>query len=199
VTIFNDDAYCSSHKIIHQHRNIARPFFARDRISDFDMFERHCAHTLSRLNSSNSPSEAFEAQDLYSRFSIDTASEFLFGKNLDTLSGSLPIPGETTTGSVAADDWGSFTQAFEAAKENITRRGRLGTIWPLFELFKDKNEENCNVIRQWVDPLVERALDSKTKLDRAGISTPIDDKNFLQHLVDSIDGNFIPWHFIFSS
>ena len=34
-----------------------------------------------------------ENLDLYTRFTLDTASEFLFDKNLDTLSASLPIPG----------------------------------------------------------------------------------------------------------
>ncbi|KAF4622458.1 hypothetical protein D9613_009471 [Agrocybe pediades] len=169
-------------------RNIARPFFTRDRFSDFDMFERHCTHTLSRLNTAEGSECVFEAQDLYSRFSIDTASEFLFGKNLDTLSGSLPVPGESSTASATnSDHWGSFTQAFDAAKENITLRGRLGAIWPLFELFKDRNEQNCDVIRQWVDPLVQHALDCKGKMAQAGVSTPIDEKNFLQHLADSID------------
>ncbi|KAH9475034.1 Cytochrome P450 monooxygenase 75 [Psilocybe cubensis] len=143
------------------HRNMTRPFFSRERFSDFELFERHCARTISILSSLEASGTACDAQDLYGRFSLDAASEFLMGKNLDTLSASLPVAGKTAMGpkgSATEDHWGSFTRAFEMAQLNITHRGRLGAIWPLFELFKDKNEEHCKVIRAWMDPLTACAL-----------------------------------------
>ena len=91
-------------------------------------------------------------------------------------------------GSATEDTWGSFMSAFESAQQNITNRGRLGPmIWPLFELFKDKNEEHSKVIRQWLDPLVQQALADKRKLEEM-VSSPIADKCFLQHLADSTNG-----------
>jgi hypothetical protein len=170
---------------------MARPFFARERISDFEIFERHCAQTLSILSTLADSNTACDAQDLYGRFSLDAASEFLFGRNLETLSASLPVPGETEMGpkgSATGDTWGSFAQAFEMAQLNITNRGRLGPIWRLFELFKDNNEEHCTVVKQWLGPLVERALETKRNMESAGISSPIAEKNFLQNLTDSTDG-----------
>jgi hypothetical protein len=137
---------------------------------------------------------ACDVQDLYGRFTLDAASEFLFGKNMETLSGSLPIPGETAMGpkgSAAEDTWGSFAQAFDMAQVNITNRGRIGSMWPLFELFKDKNEEHCTVVKQWLDPIVERVLENKRIMTDAGISSSIAEKNFLQHLTDSTDGQFL--------
>jgi len=137
---------------------------------------------------------AFDAQDLYGRFTLDAASEFLFGKNMETLSGSLPVPGETEMGpkgSATKDDWGSFAQAFDMAQVNITNRGRIGSMWPLFELFKDKNEEHCTVVKRWLDPLVRQVLENKRIMGEAGISSSIADKNFLQHLTDSTDGQFL--------
>ncbi|KAF8900848.1 cytochrome P450 [Gymnopilus junonius] len=68
-----------------EHRSIARPFFARERISDFDVFERYSARTLGIVSSLEARNTACDVQDLYGRFTLDTASEFLFGKNLDTL------------------------------------------------------------------------------------------------------------------
>ena len=91
-------------------------------------------------------------------------------------------------GSATGDTWGSFMSAFESAQLNITKRGRLGPIWPLFELFKDKNEEHSNVIKQWLDPLVQRALAEKRRSEEMEVSSPIAEKNFLQHLADSTDG-----------
>ncbi|KAJ3512593.1 hypothetical protein NLJ89_g3431 [Agrocybe chaxingu] len=172
------------------HRNTARPFFARERISDFDIFERHTARTLSILSSLEASNTPCEAQDLYSRFTLDASSEFLFDKNLDTLSAALPSPSKAAMGpkgSATEDGWGSFTKAFETAQQNITNRARIGSMWPLFELFEDKNEGHCRVIQQFLDPLVRQALADKSRMEKAGISSPLADKSFLQHLVDSAD------------
>jgi hypothetical protein len=131
---------------------------------------------------------------LYSRFALDAASEFLFGHNLDTLSASLPIPGKTAMGpkgSATEDLWGSFATAFEMAQQIITSRARIGYLWPLFELFKDKTEPHVKIIKDWLDPLVKRALDDKLRAEEAGIASPIADKTFLQHLADSTEGERI--------
>ncbi|KIM44015.1 hypothetical protein M413DRAFT_67983 [Hebeloma cylindrosporum] len=172
------------------HRNMARPFFAKERFSDFEIIEKHCAHTLSILSSLAASNTACDAQDLYGRFTLDAASEFLFGKNMETLSASLPVPGETAMGpkgSATGDPWGSFAQAFDMAQVNITTRGRIGTMWLLLELFKDRNEEHCTVVKRWLDPLVEQVLENKRIMEEAGISSSIAEKNFLQHLTDSTD------------
>ena len=95
-------------------------------------------------------------------------------------------------GSATKDTWGSFTRAFELAQQNITDRARLGSIWPLFELFKDKNEEHSKVIRQWLDPLVQHALEDKRRLEKMGVVSPIADKSFMQHLADSTNGKSFP-------
>ena len=183
------------HKLIIsiQHRGIARPFFSRERFADFEIFERNWTRTLAILSSLESSNTPCEAQDLYNRFSLDAASEFLFGKTLDTLSASLPVPGTPMgpKGSATEDTWGSFISAFESAQQNITNRGRLGPIWPLFELFKDKNEEHSNVIRQWLSPLVQQALADKRTLEEMEVSSPMADKCFLQHLADSTNGKIL--------
>lgn len=128
-------------------------------------------------------------QDLFSRFTLDAASEFLFGHNLGTLSGSLPIAGKTAMGpkgSATHDSWGSFAQAFEMAQQIVTTRARLGYFWPLFELFQDKTSPHTAAIRRWLDPLVKEALEQKKV--RSGASTsPLGEKNFMQHLADSTE------------
>lgn len=173
------------------HRAVARPFFARERISDFDIFEKFTSQTLLILSNLSSSNQACEAQDLYARFSIDAASEFLFGKNLETLSASLPVPGVARMGpkgSATEDTWGSFVEAFEISQQEVTRRGRIGYFWPLFELFHDRNKFHAKRIREWLDPLVEMALHEKSQLKSHGIiSSPVEERTFIQHLADSTD------------
>ncbi|KXN82490.1 Cytochrome P450 52E2, partial [Leucoagaricus sp. SymC.cos] len=188
--IFNrdDDAW-------KMHRTTARPFFARERYTDFEIFEHYSSKTLSHLNHISSLNEACEAQDLYSRFALDAASEFLFGENLDTLSASLPKPYKTPMGpkgSATQDTWGAFANAFDEAQMNITKRARIGYLWPLAELFGDRNRQHAEVIREWLDPLVKKALEEKGRFDNGdSIESPVGDKTFLQHLADSTENPVI--------
>ncbi|KAJ7573004.1 cytochrome P450, partial [Mycena floridula] len=181
--IFNRDD-----EVWKSHRATARPFFARERISDFNALEKHWERTLAVISSSQLAHKACEAQDLHSRFTLDAASEFLFGRNLDTLSATLPQPGRIgPKGSATEDSWGSFVQAFEMAQQVATRRSRIGYFFPLFELTGDANEGHSTTIRTWIDPLVQRALQDNRDVKKAGITQTIGDLNFLQHLADSTD------------
>ncbi|KAF9259726.1 cytochrome P450 monooxygenase CYP63 [Marasmius fiardii PR-910] len=194
------------------HRSNTRPFFARERISDFECFEKYTSRTLGIISGSNfshpcapnplnssvehSESAPIDAQDLYSRFTIDAASDSFFGKNLDTLSCPLPSSGSSTLsprGSLSSStkdqdgnsNWDSFTSAFEACQQVVTSRGRLGYFWPVLELFKDKNKENVDVVHGFLEPLVKEALDEKEK--SRGVVSPVGEKTFLQHLCESTD------------
>lgn len=133
-----------------------------------------------------------DLQDLYARFTIDAASEFLFGKNLDTLSGQLPTPGSASRGergSSTDDAWGTFAKAFEAVQQIITTRAQTGLIWPVFELLDDKTSPHVDVIRQWIDPLVHQTVEHKAASKQAIINQNLEEKTFLQHLADSTDGS----------
>ncbi|KAJ7487238.1 cytochrome P450 monooxygenase CYP63 [Mycena galericulata] len=176
------------------HRNVARPFFARERISDFEIFETYTRRTLNLVSSLSAAGLPCEAQDMFSRLTLDAASEFLFGTDLNTLGASLPVAGQTQMGpkgSATDDSWGAFAKAFEMAQQIITDRGRMGYLWPLFELFKDKNEDNATIIQAWLDPLVRQAVEDKQKAQKAGIESPVADKTFLQHLADSTDDSIL--------
>lgn len=132
--------------------------------------------------------EPCDVQDLFARFTIDAASDFLFGQNLDTLSKRLPTPSsgsQNDRGSATDDSWGTFTQAFEAAQRIITMRARTGSIWPVFELFEDKTAPHVEIIKQWLDPLVKQTLGQKAAAQK---TDTIEEKTFLQHLADSTEG-----------
>ncbi|KAH8927277.1 hypothetical protein BT69DRAFT_844956 [Atractiella rhizophila] len=90
VGIFNSDGAQWKH-----HRTLTRPFFSKEEISNCDVFDKHSQgilSTISRLSlsplstSSSIPPQpqlhrttAFDFQDLASRFTLDSATEFLFG------------------------------------------------------------------------------------------------------------------------
>ncbi|OAX37739.1 cytochrome P450 monooxygenase CYP63 [Rhizopogon vinicolor AM-OR11-026] len=172
------------------HRSLARPFFTRNRISDFALFEKYASHTIDVLSRMALHDEPCDVQDLFARFTIDAASDFLFGENLDTLSKRLPAPSsgsQSDRGSATDDSWGTFAQAFEAAQRIITMRARTGSIWPVFELFEDKTAPHVEIIKRWLDPLVKKTLEHKAAAQKVGRWSTMEDKTFLEHLADSTE------------
>jgi Cytochrome P450 len=118
-----------------------------------------------------------DAQDLYSRFTMDAASEFLFGKNLDTLT-------------YGREDVDSFAKAFEDIQQVIVNRGAMGRIWPLFDIFYDKALPYADAIRRWLDPIMQQVLEHKKNTKRTGRGSDVNQSSFLEYLADSSDGKF---------
>ncbi|KAK6000676.1 hypothetical protein QM012_003401 [Aureobasidium pullulans] len=63
-------------------RGILRPTFAKDRITDLDLFETHFQKLLQLIPEDGS---TFDLGALFQRYSFDVSSEFLFGESLDSL------------------------------------------------------------------------------------------------------------------
>lgn len=170
-----------------KHRALARPFFARDRTSDFDLFEKYAGATLGILGGLAGRGAAVDVQDLYARFTLDAAAEFLFGERLDTLHGALPVAGQAKLGSKGAatdDAFGAFVRAFEASQDIITTRQVRGYFWPVRELFQDKVAPHAAVIGAFLEPIVQRTLDRKAKMRAAGVSPTTEHDTFLDYLAD---------------
>ena len=153
---------------------IARPFFATDRVSDLDLFERNTQKVINIMLNAD-PKDSLNLEDLFARFTVDTASEFLFGENLDTLS-------------YRNDGFNSFTRAFVDIQALILRRNMLGNFWPVLEFFKDKSQGHKKVIRAWVDPLVARAVQIQKELKEKGQTANPDDCTFLEYLATTTQG-----------
>lgn len=171
---------------------MARPFFARDRIADFELFERYTESTLNIISSRISSHSAVDVQDLYARFTLDTASESLFGQRLDTLHGALPQPGQSSSLSgkscTPMDEFGSFAQAFEVSQEIIVERTRRGYFWPAFQLFKDDVEPHAKVIDTFLEPMITRVLENKQQMRKAGMTSTVEHSTFLEYLADNTEG-----------
>lgn len=70
---------------------MTRPFFSRERISDFETFGRHADEAISKLKARfNEPGyPAADFQDVVSRFTLDSATEFV--SNSPPLINTIPI------------------------------------------------------------------------------------------------------------
>ncbi|KAJ6513501.1 cytochrome P450 monooxygenase pc-1 [Mycena vulgaris] len=148
------------------HRSMTRPFFARDRISHFDIFDRHAAEVISLLKGRVNAGYAVDFQDLIGRFTMDSASEFLFNSCVDSLKANLPYPHNVSfpppqSNSPDAQAALKFTDAFSEVMVQISKREVLGRIWPLFELFGDKTAGPMKAIGEYLDPVIANAMEKK--------------------------------------
>jgi cytochrome P450 len=161
--------------ILLQHRMITRPFFANDRTSDLELFDKYISKALNHI-SNLKPNQPIDFEDLSARFTIDAASEFLFGQTLDTLS-------------YRVDGFDSFIDAVAKIQQVTIERTFRGGFWPLFELFGDKAKKYGDIIKEWIAPLVERALEHKREMSKNGQQIRTDRCTFLEYLTHNFDGN----------
>lgn len=104
-------------------------------------------------------------QDLVSRFTIDAATDFLFGSDVQSLSAPLPYPHQTA-GATHPNDL--FSTAFLQAQIHLGRRSRYGMAWPLFEMFNKTHKTNMRVIKSFIEPIVNSAIDRAAQNDSSG-------------------------------
>ncbi|CAE6440562.1 unnamed protein product [Rhizoctonia solani] len=102
---------------------------------------------------------AVDFQDLVARFTLDSGTEFLFGRDVCSLDASLPYPHGKTK-----DNSASFAAAFGRAQESLTHRIALGHLWSWTELFWNRTEQDMDVIDAYVTPLLKKKLEHKRAL-----------------------------------
>ncbi|KAG8730102.1 hypothetical protein FRC11_007420, partial [Ceratobasidium sp. 423] len=153
VGVFNSDG-----DMWRLHRSMSRPYFHRERVTHIDLFAQHSdvaiKRLLTRLSEPGSP--AVDFQDLVGRFTLDSATEFLFGSSTHSLDAPLPRPSQPP-----ADESATFAAAFGRAQELLMRRFVLGGFWPWFELFKDTTEGSMKVINAFTNPILQAKLKEK--------------------------------------
>ena len=164
------------------HRSITRPFFTKDRISDFEIFDRHADLVISRLRERIASGISVDIQDLLSRYTMDTATEFLFGQDVKSLSSELPYP-STHKGYTPPRDHPSdkFTSAVKRAQECTLPRGFFAKAWRLAEFWEDKVATQMEITYQFIDPIVHMAL--QRKRDSQGVLDEVNGETLLDHLV----------------
>ncbi|KAH9914218.1 cytochrome P450 [Fomitopsis serialis] len=142
------------------HRGMTRPFFARDRISHFAIFDRHAEDLVAKLKERLRGGYPVDFQDAISRFTLDSATEFLFGACVNSLSAGLPYPGDAYAGHAKASDDPAekFARAFAEAQYVVAGRSNTGDAWPMFELAGDRSKRPMAVVNAFIEPVVNRVL-----------------------------------------
>lgn len=176
------------------HRSMIRPFFSRDRLIQFKIFDKMATNTIAMMNEMMNAGYAVDLQDLASRYTFDSTTEFLFGLDMNVLGEPLLYPHsadppllfkiDIATDGHAVEASRAFSRAFSEAQEAVAPRLQLGAFWPLQEFTKNWAVEPMKI----VDRLL---LDFVAKNARKGAeSTGIDEEDqiLLDQLAKQTDG-----------
>ncbi|KAL5494825.1 hypothetical protein ACEPAI_287 [Sanghuangporus weigelae] len=161
-SVLGDGVFNSDGEMWKFHRSMTRPFFSKDRISHFELFGRHADEALALLKSRMREGHAVDIQDLVARFTLDSATEFLFSHCVHILRAGLPYSPNLASSGYAEDKSSNpatlFSRAFANAQLTVGLRTRLGDMWPLFEMAKDLTKEDMRIVNAFIDPILEEAV-----------------------------------------
>ncbi|KAF9040809.1 cytochrome P450 [Panaeolus papilionaceus] len=183
VGIFNSDGEMF-------HRVMTRPFFTKERISDFEIYARTSDRSLDEAQMRLAEGYSIDFQDLVGRFTLDSATAFLTGKSVDSLEAGLPYPPHSSHKNTSLFYNHPSTPFLHAFNEGLSLTGlRLGAgdEWPLFEFWKDKVGEHRNQIDTFVEPIVQEALrnrENRIKHGAGDVEKKDGETTLLAHLVN---------------
>lgn len=139
-------------------RDMLRPQFTRDQVSDLDLEERHVQNLMKALDVKLQPdgtSQVVDLQDLFFRLTLDSASEFLTGESADSQLQHIPGYAGLRNSSGALHGV-NFAWAFDRGQKALATRLRFG---PLYWIYNSSEFREC--IRQcnkFMDYYVNRVL-----------------------------------------
>ncbi|KAF8164775.1 cytochrome P450 monooxygenase pc-1 [Crassisporium funariophilum] len=173
------------------HRAMTRPFFTRERISDFDIYDRHCESSLRQAKARLAEGFPIEFQDLVSRFTLDSATEFLFGHDVGSLGAAIPYPSSSSKAAYNSASYDKhpstvFLKAFTEGQILVSQRSMFGGDWPMTEFWGDTIKPHRKIIDGFTGPLMKEAL-AKRELELASKNGAdvknTEEDNLLAHLV----------------
>jgi hypothetical protein len=134
---------------------------------------------------------------MVSRFTIDSATEFLFGNDIRTLSAGLPYPASSPFANSAAfmnHPSNKFASSFIAGQTLSVIRTSYGPSWPLVEFWKDEVKPHRKLVDQFIEPVLAEALakraratvESETPTD--GEKVDPEEETLLNHLIKHTQG-----------
>lgn len=145
------------------------------------------------------------------RFTLDSASEFLLGNDINSLADTLPYPHNFRNSfPVTSSSADAFATAFAEAQKLIAARNIQGWTWPLMEIFGDKIKKQMEIVTAFLlvffvfarimtvlfrlscrDPIMEEAI-RKHKANPFGDGEKVaevkEGETLLDHLVKQTTG-----------
>lgn len=127
----------------------------REQIADLNLFETHVKDlidALTKFGPQDGWTSTIDVQPLLERFTMDTATEFLFGESVH----SQKDDGSNTSALFSRQEMLGFVETFFAAEKTTAKSMVLSDLYWL--LHDRKFKRQCKVVHKFVDTYVERRL-----------------------------------------
>ncbi|KAJ5740215.1 n-alkane-inducible cytochrome P450 [Penicillium malachiteum] len=143
--LLGEGIFTSDGKVWEHSRALLRPNFVRNQIADIDVYEHHVSQLIKRIPRDGS---TVDMQELFYMMTIDSATEFLFGRSFNTLGGRESEASK------------SFAKNWDIAGNGMLIRMRLGPFRGLSNLNPIYTKASTEV-RKFVKELVREALEHR--------------------------------------
>ncbi|KAJ6008330.1 hypothetical protein N7540_012306 [Penicillium herquei] len=141
-----DSIFATDGELWSRSRQLIRPMFARDRIVDTEIFEKHVQKLIPLLGGSTSPhaSRVVDVGSLFFRYTLDAATDYLLGQGTDSLENPAT----------------RFAEAFRCVQQRQAEMFRAG----VFANFMSRKEfrRNLKIMDQFIQPYIETVLSLST-------------------------------------
>ncbi|CAN3363811.1 cytochrome P450 52A12 [Diutina catenulata] len=124
-------------------RAMLRPQFARDQVSHVTMWEPHVERLVAQIRKVDGP---VDLQPLFFKFAMDSATEFLFGKSLESLA--------EDDGS--SSDFSGISSDFNYAQEQLAMRALMQDLYWVVD--SKRFRAACGRIHEFADTYVDAVL-----------------------------------------
>lgn len=121
----------------HNSRQLIRPQFVKNRVADLEIFEKHVGRLMNKIGGHG---EQVDIADLFYRFTLDSATDYLLGKSVDSLE----------------NPQAEFATAFaevQKVQSLIIRSGKFKVFIPKGILWA-----GIKVINAFVEPFIEHVV-----------------------------------------
>lgn len=133
----------------HHSRALLRPQFTTEQVSRLHDLEKHSQVLLNIFKEQSSSGQTFDVQPYFFKFTLDTATEFLFGESADTLSFGRKNDRRLERGE-------EFAEAFNTGQQWLLYRSLAADFHPFVN---GKEYKRCTkVCHDFFNHYVERAL-----------------------------------------
>lgn len=147
-----------------RYRSLLKPQFSREQISDLKAAERHMQYLFQALAVKDDGwSQEVDILQLFYRFTLDVATEFLVGRSVNSqltaLADATLIKERSHLDTSSPSDEANFCDGLARAQETVMWRIRLQGLYWLMD--SKAFREACAMCRRFIDHYVAIALDPK--------------------------------------
>lgn len=129
-----------------------QPQFGKQQYNGLEIFQVHIDNLLDRISEK---SDRLDLQSLFFQLTLDTTTEYLFGRSINSLAGK-----QSSTGS-------NFAEAFEIAQNYVVQRFRLLDLYWMIGGKKFRN--SCDTVHRFMDSIIDSRY-NKAEEDSEGSS-----------------------------